>query len=114
MNWSKYHAKKTVVEGMVFDSKAEAHRWIELRMLEHAGHIMDLQRQVPFELIPQLKRKDGHRIPKTVYKADFVYTDLETGETVVEDVKGFATPEYRLKKKLMLWKYGVEIKEVKA
>ena len=114
MRWNKYHATTTTVDDMTFDSKAEALRWQELRMLEHAGHIADLRRQVPYELIPQLRRKDGHRIPKTVYKADFVYTDLHTGEQVVEDVKGFVTPEYRLKKKLMLWRYGIEITEVKA
>lgn len=114
MRWSKYHSTRTVIDDMVFDSKAEALRWQELRMLEHAGHIADLQRQVPFVLIKGGRWRNGKAYPKTVYKADFVYTDLHTGEKVVEDVKGFITPEYKLKKKLMMDKYGIEIKEVHA
>lgn len=110
----KYHNRRVVVDDMTFDSEAEYKRWQELRMMERVGLIRDLKRQVPFEIIPKFKAPDGKIIRQTVYKADFVYKDLETGKEVVEDVKGFSTPEYKLKKKLMLWRNGIEIKEVQA
>lgn len=102
---SKYHNRKTVVDGIVFDSAKEAARWCELRLLERAGEIQGLQRQVRYELIP---KQSGERAVN--YIADFVYT--EAGQTVVEDVKGVKTPEYRLKRKLMLWRHGIVIREV--
>jgi hypothetical protein len=83
----------------------EANRWCELRMLEKAGLIQDLQRQVKFELIP---KQDGERAVH--YVADFVY--VEDGKKIVEDVKGMRTKEYRLKKKMMLFFHGIRIKEI--
>lgn len=102
-----------------FDSKKEAKRYEELKMLESAGEIKDLQTQVKYVLIPS-QRIDGKVIERECsYKADFVYTTKD-GETVVEDVKPFdkkhgkflTTPEYTIKRKLMLWLKGIRIKQV--
>ena len=108
---NKYGARKTEVDGIVFDSKHEAERYAELKMMQKYGIISDLQLQVPFELIPAQKRR-GKTIRECKYVADFVYFDKEMEETVVEDAKGMKTEVYKLKKKLMLWEYGIEIKEV--
>ena len=106
----KYHNKKTEVEGYVFDSKHEAIRWIELRYMERAGLITDLRRQVPYELIPAQKQ-NGKTVERAVkYIADFVYT--MGGRTIVEDAKGVRTDVYKIKKKLMRYVHGIEIKEV--
>jgi hypothetical protein len=106
----KYHAEKTELDGIVFDSKKEAQRYAELKLLERSGAIHNLQRQVRYELIPAQK-KDGKTVERAChYIADFVYT--ENGKTVVEDVKGFRTKEYVLKRKLMLQVHGIEVREV--
>lgn len=119
----KYKNKKTVVDGITFDSKREARRWQELRLAESAGAIGDLERQVKFELIP-VQREPDQRGPKggvkkgrvierkVEYIADFVYIDINSGEKVVEDSKGMQTPEYIIKRKLMLWVHGIRVKEV--
>lgn len=102
---SKYGAVKT--DG--YASKKEARRAYELRLLQRAGKISELREQVPFVVIPAI-RIDGKLIEREArYIADFVY--VENGKTVVEDCKGFRTPEYRLKKKLMLERYGIQIRE---
>lgn len=94
--------------GITFDSKHEAERYLVLRADEIAGRIKDLKLQVPFELIPpQLYGKWR----ATTYVADFTYTD-KNGQFVVEDAKGFRTEVYRIKKKLMLLRHGIIIKEV--
>ena len=109
----KYKSKKTEVYGILFDSKREAERYCELRLLQRAGKIKDLQMQVPFELIHAqyelgteikqtrsgLKARTVNRcVEKAVkYVADFVYTDAETGEKVVEDTKGVCTKDYIIK-----------------
>ena len=103
---TKYNNTKIRVDGRLFDSKAEAARWQELQMLERAGEITELERQVEYELIPKQK---GERAVK--YIADFRYKDHE-GETVVEDTKGVRTPVYILKRKLMLRVHGIRIREV--
>ena len=110
----KYHNKKTEVNGIVFDSRHEAERWIELRYMERAGLIYELQRQVPFVLIPtQRDEVTGKLLEKeTKYYADFTYRDRQTHKLVVEDAKGCKTEAYRLKKKLMLYRHGVQIVEV--
>lgn len=108
---SKYHAQKTTVDGIIFDSKLEAHRYCELKTLEKAGKISDLRLQVPYELIPKHEIK-GIKIRATKYIADFVYKDERTGKEVVEDTKGFKTSDYKRKKKHMLQRYGIEIHEV--
>lgn len=102
---NKYGAKKTEVDGIVFDSKAEARRWGELKLLARAGEIFELNRQVPYSLMV-----NGAKVG--VYRADFVYVDR--GENVViEDCKGFKTPEYKLKAKIMA-AMGHPITEVAA
>lgn len=110
---SKYHSKKAVVDGIEFDSKAEAKRYCELKMLERAGKIKDLSLQHKFELQPSFK-KNGKTIRAIVYVADFVYLDLERMRIEVEDVKGFKTKEYLLKKKLFEYKFPtLTITEIK-
>ncbi len=109
---NKYGARKTVVDGITFDSRHEAARWCELKYMERAKLITDLRRQVPFELIPAQKDERGKVIERPVrYVADFVYTTC-TGKTVVEDAKGIKTDVYKIKKKLMLERYGIRIQEV--
>lgn len=111
-NWTKYNNKKITVDGQIFDSKKEANRYKELLLLEKAGEIKDLRTQVKFKLIPaQRDEATGKVIERECsYKADFVYE--EEGETVVEDVKGFRTKDYIIKRKLMLYRYGIRISEV--
>ena len=111
-NWTKYNNKKVTVNGQVFDSKKEANRYKELLLLEKAGAIKDLRMQVKFTLIPaQRDEATGKVVERECsYKADFVYS--EGDKTVVEDVKGFRTKEYVIKRKLMLWRYGIRIREV--
>lgn len=110
---NKYGAKKTVFQGITFDSQKEAQRYAELRLLERGGVIKDLKCQVKYELIPTQRSIYGKVVEKAVnYIADFVYTDVKLDDTVVEDTKGFRTKEYIIKRKLMLWVYGIEIKEV--
>ena len=103
---AKYNNTKIRVDGRLFDSKAEAARWQELQLLERAGEIKELERQVEYELIPKQK---GERAVK--YIADFRYIDQE-GKTVVEDTKGVRTPVYILKRKLMLRVHGIRVREV--
>ena len=97
---SKYNAKKTVVDGIEFDSAKEAKRYAKLRALEDAGKIQGLRLQVPFELLPSFEC-DGVKYRGMKYVADFVY--YRDGKVVVEDCKGFKTAEYKLKKKLMAY-----------
>lgn len=104
MSYSKYKAKKTIVDNITFDSKKEANRYCELKLLERARVISNLQLQVPYILIP--KSKYGRAIK---YVADFVYE--ENNKIVIEDVKGVKTPVYRLKKRLMAERFGIVIKE---
>lgn len=117
----KYGSKKVTIDGIVFDSKKEANRYCELKLLERAGRITNLELQKPFELIPTQREpetmtktgkvKQGKVIEQSVkYIADFVYT--ENGKTVVEDTKGYKTKDYIIKRKLMLYVYGIKIKEV--
>lgn len=120
---SKYGSKKIEVDGITFDSKKEARRYQELKLLERTGEIMDLQRQVKFVLIPTQREPDtigsrggvhkGKVIEKEcAYVADFMYFDVNTDECVVEDTKGFKTTDYIIKRKLMLHVHGIRIKEV--
>lgn len=105
---SKYHAKKTVVDGIAFDSRREADRYLVLKVMEEGGAIEDLRRQVRYELVPAFD-VDGRHYRPVFYVADFVY--VEDGKTVVEDVKGMRTDVYRLKSKLFARRYGMGIRE---
>ena len=108
---SKYGSKKVTQNGYKFDSKMESRRWNELVLLERAGRIQNLQRQVKFELIPS-QRINGKVVERACnYVADFVY--MENGKQVVEDSKGFKTKDYIIKRKLMLFRFGIKIKETK-
>ena len=102
---TKYGNTKIPTTEGTFDSKRELTRWRELQMLEKAGEIHNLRRQVKFELIPKVGKNRA-----THYIADFVYK--RDGETVIEDAKGYRTEVYKLKRKLMAWVHGIEIKEV--
>lgn len=105
---SKYHARKTVIDGIQFDSAKEAKRYTRLRDMEDAGEIQDLRLQVPFELLPSFEC-DGVKYRGVKYIADFVY--YRDGERVVEDCKGMKTAEYKLKKKLMAFINHINIEE---
>lgn len=109
---NKYNARKTKIDGITFDSKREASRYSELKLLEKAGEIKDLKLQVPFELQPKYRRRNGQIVRAIKYVADFVYTDTKTDEQVIEDVKGMRTEVYKLKKKLFEYKTGEEIHEI--
>ena len=109
---NKYHNRPTCG----YDSRKEKHRADQLRLMQSAGLIADLHEQVPFTLVPPqyITFPDGSRrcVERPVtYVADFVYTDLTTGSTIVEDVKGLRTDVYVIKRKLMLHVLGIRIKE---
>jgi hypothetical protein len=105
---NKYHNIPTkTADGILHDSRKEARRWCELKLLEKAGKITDLQRQVPFELIP---KQEGERA--CTYVADFVYHNAKDGKKVVEDTKGKKTKDYVIKRKLMLYIHGIKIHEI--
>ena len=105
---NKYHAQKC--NG--YDSKKEYYRAQQLKLWLKAGLISDLREQVVFLLIPSQTNSEGVEEKPVKYKADFVYVDNATGQTVVEDTKGFRTPEYIIKRKLMLMVHGITIKEI--
>lgn len=105
---SKYHARKTTVDGITFDSRKEADRYLVLKGMEDDGAIGDLRRQVRYELVPAFD-VDGRHYRPVYYVADFVYVD--DGKEVVEDVKGMRTDVYKLKSKLFARRYGMSIKE---
>lgn len=123
---NKYGNTKIVSEnGDKWDSKREMKRWLVLKDAEQSGLITDLRRQVRFELIPAIKRKEivqlktkTKEVEKTeqqaiTYTADFVYT--KDGKTVVEDIKpspNTVPKEFMLKAKLFFWKYGFKIRLV--
>lgn len=119
---NKYHNRKVrTPDGIVHDSRKEAVRWNELKLLEMAGEITELKRQVKFVLIPNqyepvASGKNGNKVRWKVverevsYIADFTYN--ENGKLVVEDTKGVRTKDYIIKRKLLLWVHHIRIKEV--
>ena len=109
---SKYRNVKVNYNGMRFDSMKEYTRWRELELMQRAGEISELKRQVPYELIPaQYDHRTGKLLERPVkYIADFVY--LDEGFRVVEDTKGVRTKEYIMKRKMMLYFHGIRIKEI--
>lgn len=120
---NKYGNKKVVVNGIKFDSQKEARRYTYLRMLQNAGKITDLQMQKEYVLIPSQREPDsigkrGGKIKgkvierKVSYIADFAY--MQDGEEVVEDTKGVLTPDYVIKRKLMLYIHGIRISEIRG
>lgn len=112
MKRSKHGNTKTVIDGEEFDSKREAARWCELILLQKAGEIELLRRQVPFELVPSVVLA-GRKKPAVKYIADFTY--YVPGAKVVEDAKSphlRKDPTYRLKKHLMKHVHGIDVVEV--
>ncbi|MBR4486086.1 DUF1064 domain-containing protein [bacterium] len=107
---SKYHNKKVEYDGHTFDSQKEKAYYIKLKLMEKADEIFDLELQKEFVLIETFKLNDK-TYRKMSYYADFTYLDKE-GKYHIIDVKGIRTKEYLLKKKLLAWKYGLEIEEV--
>ena len=117
---SKYHAKKIQADEQTFDSRKEYARWCALRLMERAGAITGLRRQVKYVLIPAQYGpsitgprgglKHGPLLEREcAYIADFVY--LKDGQTIVEDSKGVRTKDFIIKRKLMLERYGIRILE---
>ena len=120
-NQNKYRNTKTIVDGIEFDSRKEAARYKELKLLEAAGEISNLEMQVKFVLIPTQREPDfvgvrggikkGKVIEKECsYLADFVY--IRDGKVIVEDTKGIRTKDYIIKRKLMLYLLGIRIQEI--
>lgn len=123
---NKYNNKKVTIDGETFDSKKEARRYSELKLLLMAGKIRDLERQVKYVLIPAQydiqerygkrgqRLKDGRVLleKECAYIADFKYIDAESGELIIEDAKGMRTKDYIIKRKLMLSVYAIRIKEI--
>ena len=127
----KYGNRKVVIDGIQFDSAKEANRYCELKLLQRAGQITDLELQKEFELIPaqyetfERYGKNGKRLQdgkrcvekSCIYKADFVYRTKD-GKLVVEDTKGYRDPssagyaKFVIKRKLLLWRYGIKIVEI--
>ena len=99
---NKYRAIKTIVDDITFDSKKEAKRYTQLKLLVKAGVVTKLELQPRYDLII-------NTVKCGFYKADFRY--FENGKEVIEDVKGMKTPVYNLKKKLIKAIYGIEIFE---
>lgn len=107
---NKYRNKKTTYDGITFDSKKEANHYLALKQMERLGIIQELKMQVKFELQPSFKVNE-ETIRSINYYADFTY--YQDGKLIVEDVKGVRTKEYKLKKKMLLYKYkDIEFKEV--
>lgn len=105
--YRKYNNTKTVFDGIKFDSKLEAERYGQLKILQRAGVIHDLELQPEYELLPSFK-KNGKTWRRTVYKADFRYILCENDITIIEDVKGSTaviTDVFRLKQKLFEYQY---------
>lgn len=102
---NKYRNRKTVVDGITFDSKREAERYAELKLLEQVGQISHLELQ-PVIVLQDKFKHNGKTIRAITYRADFAYRDLITNTSVIEDVKGMETEAFKLKKKMFLKKYG--------
>lgn len=109
---SKYGAKKTAIDGIVFDSKAEATRWMQLVQLQRLGKITDLRRQVPLELVPGVKLHGAKRArPAIRLVVDFTY--IHIGAQVWEDVKGMETPLSLAKRHMAKALKGIDVRVVR-
>ena len=103
---TKYHAHKTEVDGIVFDSKLEATRFKQLLLLEQAGEISDLHLQLQLQIFQgYVNPHTGEKTASSYYNADFSYVDCRNHKIVLEDTKGMETPEFRLKWKLAQSQY---------
>lgn len=112
MKMNKYRNKKVTIDGITFDSIKEGKRYQELKLLERAKDISGLKLQPQFELQPSFK-KNGKTYKRITYKADFMYFDNRLNKTIVEDVKGFKTDIYKLKKKIFEYNFkNLELREI--
>ena len=108
----KYGERKTEMDGITFDSAAEARRYRELLLVQSAGEITDLKVQPEWVLQPSFKH--GKRTIRAIkYRADFSYTEVSTGELVVEDVKGIETAVFQIKAKMLLYVHNIEVRRVR-
>ena len=112
MKHAKYGNTKMAIDGITFDSKAEASRYAELKILERAGQITGLELQPKFTVLDKYTI-GGRKERAVIYIPDFKYTDTKTGVEVVEDVKGFETKDFKIKRKLFESRYGIELRLVK-
>ena len=109
---NKYRNIKVKVNGIEFDSRLEANRYCQLKILERAKEIKDLRRQVEY-IIQEGYKKNNKAIRPIKYVADFVYYDFRRNKTIIEDTKGYRNEVYKLKKKIFEYKYpDLEIKEI--
>lgn len=109
---NKYHNKKVIYNGIKFDSKKEMMRYKELKLMESANLIKDLELQEKFLLQEEYTNKAGKKIRPIYYIADFYYYDYIDNKWVVEDTKGVRTEVYKIKKKLFEYKYNLTIDEL--
>jgi hypothetical protein len=108
---SKYNNEKVTYKGETFDSQKEFEYFLLLSDREKRGEIENLRRQVEFEIQPEFTDRNGNKIKKIAYMADFVYDDVSEGRRHIVDVKGVRTDVYKLKKKLLAYR-GIMIEEV--
>lgn len=110
--YNKYKNKKVTTNGIIFDSVREYKRYKELKLLERANIIKELELQKKFILQSSYINAEGKRVREISYIADFYYYDIPKNKYIVEDTKGFRTEIYKLKKKMFEYKYNLTIKEV--
>lgn len=103
MGYSKYHNKKTIIDGIKFDSEMESHYYIYLKKLKEEGVVSDFELQ-PIYILQEGFVKDGKKVRPITYKADFrvIYAN---GREEVVDVKGKITEAFKIKRKMLLYKY---------
>ena len=112
---NKYRNKKTVIDGITFDSIKEANRYMVIKEMFKQGEITDVILQPKFPIVDSVRCPVKNRkLPIRYYIADFAYTCTMTGDRYVEDVKGMLTPMYRLKKQIFLLKYGAKYKFIET
>jgi len=100
---AKYYAQKTVIDGITFDSKKEAQKYLELKLLQRAGEVIELELQPEF-VLQEAYRHKGKKVRALTYRADF-RVKYRDGREVVIDTKGYRTKEYLIKRKLLLARY---------
>jgi hypothetical protein len=98
---------------IVFASRAEKNRYLELKLLEKAGEIKEIELQ-PIYILLDAYNYRGEKVRAITYRADFRYFEIKTNRRIVEDCKGYKTEVYKLKKKLLLAKYDIDFRETKA
>jgi hypothetical protein len=109
----KYNAKPTLIDGIRFASQREGLRYVTLKQMERAGEISRLELQPKYDLLAWMGGPECNACGIVGrYIADFRYVLNATGETVIEDAKGFKTDTYKLKKKIVEANYGIKVREV--